>query len=198
MSVSFRRKILKRLAMIADTAVVCFTLLAALAISSGSIAWPSLAYILVIRIKLVNVFLLAGYLACSLAVFSLCGFYESPRLSGRTRIVGKLLLAASFLTGLLLLLRWPLQLAFATANFLGVFWLLTVGGLWLSREAGHWLQKLLPSNGRNQRNIVLVGAGGDVFALAQWIQREAGLGYRVLRIIDAQEMEEHERLTSNI
>ena len=96
------------------------------------------------------------------------------------------------------MLRWPLQLDFATAQFLLVFWLLTFCILALSRAIGQWMMDFLRSRGRNLRNVIIVGEALDAIALADRIRREASLGYRVLRIIDSKEMKDNGRIAGDI
>src|SRR5512140_1638723 len=87
-----------RLVRMLDLGLMGFILFASLAISSASFALPSLAYLLVIRIKLVNLFLLFGYLSLCSAVLSAAGFYRSHRLSTFQQRLHEVLLAASLLT----------------------------------------------------------------------------------------------------
>jgi FlaA1/EpsC-like NDP-sugar epimerase len=181
-----------------DLAVMCAMSLAALAISSGSSTWPSLGHLLVIRIKIANLLLLVGYLALCSAVFSACGFYQSHRLSHWNRRLYEILLAVTFLTGVLLVLRWPLHLTFATDEFLLWFWALTLCTLFLSREIVRLLLHLARIRGRNLRNVIIVGEGSDATALANRVRQEASLGYRVVRIIDARGITENGRMAGDI
>jgi FlaA1/EpsC-like NDP-sugar epimerase len=76
---------------------------------------------------------------------------------------------------------------FATKYFFLAFWLLTFTGLFLSRVISQQLLYFARSRGRNLRNIVIVGEGKDASALADRIARENTLGYRVVRVIKAEE-----------
>ena len=141
MSPGFRQNVLKMIRVF-DLAAVCAMSLAAFAMSSGSSTGLSLEYLLVIRIKVGNLLLFVGYLALCSAVFAACGFYRSHRLSCWYRRLYEMLLAVTVLTGVLLVLRWPLHLSFATNEFLRLFWLLTLCTLSLSREIIQWLLHL--------------------------------------------------------
>jgi len=168
-----------------DLAALCAAFFAALAISSGNLTWPGLAGILIIRIALGNLLSMAGYLALCSAVFAACGFYASHRLSHWDRRLSAILLAATMTTGVLATMSSVLQFAFATNTFLLLFWLLSVCALFLSRESVRLLLHLARLRGRNLRNVIIVGEEPDATALALHVRQEAGLGYRVLRIIDA-------------
>jgi FlaA1/EpsC-like NDP-sugar epimerase len=186
MSSNFQRIALLRVAKLFDLAVVTLTFLVAFAIASGSFTWPSFAEVLLLRIKIVNMFIFAGYLTFCSLVFSLCGFYLSHRMSHLGRRLRETLLATSLITGVLLVL--PLRMDFATPSFFVAFWLLTFTVLMLLRVIGQQLLYYARSHGRNLRSIVIVGEGLEATALADSIEKEPTLGYRVVRIIDAKEV----------
>ena len=181
-----------------DLALVCMTFLAALAVSSGSLTWPSLAQVLVIRIKVANLFLFVGYIVLCSAVFVACGFYRSHRLSRWPERLSEVFFAVTVITGVLWMLRWPLALDFATGSFLLLYWLLAFCTLIVVHELLLGLLHLARRHGRNLRHIVIIGEGAEARALASQIRRESSLGYRVLRIIDAGEMTENGRTISDI
>jgi FlaA1/EpsC-like NDP-sugar epimerase len=198
MLASFRRNVLMPLNRVFDLVAVCIVFLAALAISSGSLTWPGLAEVLVIRIKVANFLLFVGYIASCSAIFSACGFYRSHRLSRWNQRLYEILLAVTSATGVLLVLRWLFSLLFATNEFLMVFWLLTFCTLVLSREIAQRLLHFARLRGRNLRNVIVIGEEPYATALADRVRQESSLGYRILRIIDAREMTVNGRLTDDI
>jgi FlaA1/EpsC-like NDP-sugar epimerase len=177
-----------------DLAAVCVTFLVALAISSGSLTWPSFVYVLAIRIKVANLLLFMGYIALCSAVFSACGLYRSHRLSCWNQRLYEILLIVTSLIGVLLVLRMPLNLAFATNTFLLLFWLLTLSTLWLLHEFALQLLQRARVRGRNLRNVIIVGEGAEITDLVNRIRQEASLGYRVLRTIDARELMKNDQI----
>lgn len=179
-----------------DLCLMGAVLLGSLAISSGSFALPSLAYLLVIRIKVANLFLLIGYLALCSGILSLSGFYRSHRFSTFRQRLHEVLLAATLMTLALLILRWPFRLDFASNTFLIVYWGLTFFVLGATRETAQHLLHAIRSRGRNLRNVVIIAAGDDVGSLAAYVAAEPGLGYRVVGTIDAKEIDENERYAS--
>jgi FlaA1/EpsC-like NDP-sugar epimerase len=181
-----------------DTVALGFAILAALAISSRTFEWPSFAYLLVIRIKLVNLVSALGYLVFAQAVFTGCGFYRSHRFSNFGRRLTEVALAAWILTSALFLLRWPLGISFVTDEFLLILAPILFLTLAVAREIGQWALYVARSHGKNLRNIVVVGEGREAQALADRMQREAGLGYRVVRVIDVKEVENHDRITGTL
>jgi FlaA1/EpsC-like NDP-sugar epimerase len=101
--------------------------------------------------------------------------------------VREIVLAVTLITGIFLLLRTPLVFSFATNTFLLIFWLLTTAVLLLSHIAAQRLLYYARSRGRNLRSIVIIGEGREAAALAERIESDPALGYRVLGIIDARE-----------
>jgi FlaA1/EpsC-like NDP-sugar epimerase len=180
-----------------NLAAVCVTFLAALAISSGSLTWPSFVYVLAIRVKVANLLLFMGYIVLCCAVFSACGLYRSHRLSCWNQRLYEIFLAVTLLTGVLLVLKWPLHLAFATNAFLLLFWLLTLCTLWLLHEFALQVLHLARVRGRNLRNIIIVGEGSEITDLVNRIRQEVSLGYHILRTIDAGELMKNDQIVSD-
>jgi FlaA1/EpsC-like NDP-sugar epimerase len=187
MSPNFQRSILQRVARLFDVAAVSLTFLAAVAVSSGYFTWPSLAEFLALRIKVENILIFVGYLILCSAIFSGCGFYMSHRLSPWRRQASEILIATTLITVILSLL--PRQMLFATKEFLFLFWFMNFCLLSLPRLIGYRLLYFARSHGRNLRNIVIVGEGGDATALAERIQKQTILGYRVVQVIKPEEAE---------
>jgi FlaA1/EpsC-like NDP-sugar epimerase len=190
MSPNLRRDVLMKMVRLFDLAAVCVIFIASLAISSASLSWPSLAEVLVMRIKLANLLLFVGYLALCSAVFLVCGLYREHRLFRWPQSLYEIFLAVTLLTGVPWLLRRPLALEFATDAFLLLFWLLMLCALILSHEIARWLLHLARLHGRSLRNVVVVIDGMDAVVLVNRIRQEVGLGYRVLRVINAGEVTE--------
>jgi FlaA1/EpsC-like NDP-sugar epimerase len=188
MSPYFRHHLLLKTVKVTDLVIVCVAFLAALAVSYGSFTWPSLAQVLVIRISVANIVLFIGYVGLCAIVFSASGFYRSDRLSGGSQGFRETFGAVTFLTGVLIVLRSPLALAFATNRFLVLFALFSLCLLVLSRATTRRLFHLSGMYGRNLRNIIVIGEEPGATALANHIRQETSLGYRVLRVIDAGEM----------
>jgi FlaA1/EpsC-like NDP-sugar epimerase len=185
MSPNFQRSILQRVAKLFDIAAVSLTFLAAVAVSSGYFNWPSLAEFLALRIKVANILIFAGYLILCSAIFSGCGFYLSHRLSRWTRQAGEIFIATTLITVVLSLL--PRQMLFATKEFLFTFWFINFCILSLPRLVGYRLLYFARAHGRNLRNIVIIGEARDAVALAERIQKQTMLGYRVIQVINPEE-----------
>jgi FlaA1/EpsC-like NDP-sugar epimerase len=197
MPLDFRNHVLIVLIRVFDLVLVCGSFLASLAVSSGSITWPGLAEILVIRVKVANFVLFTGYLVFCSAVFSACGLYRSHRISHPKQRLYEIFLAVTFVSGALLLLKPIFSLEFATNSFLILFWALNSCILAVSHEIALRLLHLVRLSGRNLRNVIIVGEGPSATALAKRVSQEGSLGYRVLRIIDARGITEDDRVAGN-
>jgi FlaA1/EpsC-like NDP-sugar epimerase len=188
MSPNFRRVIIQRSAKLLDLCMMGTSFLAALAFASGTNTILSFAEVLAIRIQVFNLIFFVAFLLVCATTFASCGFYVSHRLSHWRRRAREILMAVTFLTGLLLVLRSPLEFHFASNRFLIAFWFLNFGFLFGSRMLGQQLLYLMRRNRRNLRSIVVVGEGADAAALAERVEKEPALGYRVVRIIDAKDI----------
>jgi FlaA1/EpsC-like NDP-sugar epimerase len=193
MALNFRSHTIITTAKAVDLTAVCVTFVMSFAISSGSLTWPHLENILVMRIKLANFLLFGAYLGLCSLIFSACGLYRSHRISQWKQRLSEILLATTLVTALFLILSQLFLIGFAMYIFLPLFWMLTVCILWLSHELTWGLLQLARRWGRNLRNIVIIGEGRDAVLLANRLRHEVSLGYRVLRIIDAKEIGEDDR-----
>jgi FlaA1/EpsC-like NDP-sugar epimerase len=198
MSPDFRRDALLTMARVIDLAVVSVSFIVSFAISSWTFTWPDLADVLVMRIKVINLVLFVAYLALCAIIFSACGLYRSHRLSHRRQRLYELALAVSLITVAFLVLKYLFYISFAIKAFLPLFWCFTLGALLLSHELSLQLLQVVRVRGRNMRNVVIVGEGPEMLALANRVRQEATLGYRILRIIDAREVQEDGRAVGDI
>jgi FlaA1/EpsC-like NDP-sugar epimerase len=196
MAFNFRAQSVITIARAFDLAAVCVSFLTSFAVSTGSLTWPDLEHLLVMRIKVANFFLFGGYLGLCSLIFSACGLYRSHRLSHWHQRLIEISLAATLATALFGLFSQLFLIGFAMRRFLPLYWLLTLGILWLSHELTSRLLQLARRWERNLRNVVIVSEGQDAVVLANRISQEVSLGYRVLRIIDAKEIGEDGRLDS--
>jgi FlaA1/EpsC-like NDP-sugar epimerase len=187
MPAEFRREMLMRMMKLLDLAALCVVFLAAMAISSGSYSWPKIRSQLIIRIALANLLLFMGYLVVCRATFSICGFYQSYRLSQWRGRLSQVFIAATVITGVLVMMKRVWHFWFATDVFLVLFWFLSLATLFLFRESVRALLLLARLHGRNLRHVVIIGDGADATVLAKRIREEAGLGYHVVKVIDIAE-----------
>jgi FlaA1/EpsC-like NDP-sugar epimerase len=187
MSPNIQRVFFLRIAKLFDLTIVAASFLGALVIASESYTVLSLAEFLSIRIQIFNLVFLIGYVLGCLVTFASCGFYVSHRLSNWPRRVREIFIAVTFITGVLFISRSPFHFEFATDRFLFLYWLFSLVVLVVVRVFGQQLLRSMRLRGRNLRSLVIVGEGSDAAALADRIEKEPALGYRVVQIIDARD-----------
>jgi hypothetical protein len=90
----------------------------------------------------------------------------------------------TLIIGIILAARTPLELSFATNQFIASFWILLVGILVVTHECAQQLLYYARSRGRNFRNVVIIGELPEATELADRFERDSNFGYRVLDIID--------------
>jgi FlaA1/EpsC-like NDP-sugar epimerase len=183
MSPEIRRVALLRFAKLFDLVILSCALPFALAISSSAATWPGVANVFAMRIAIGNLLIFAIYIAVCSAIFSACGLYRSHRMSSLTRRAREVLIAVSLITGIIFIARVPLDLSFASNEFLLIFWLFLLVLLLLAHELAQQLLFYARSRGQNLRNIVIVGEWSEATDLAKRLEHNSNFGYRVLDII---------------
>ena len=136
------------------------------------------------RIKLSNCFIFAGALLAWHGIFSLCGLYESKRLSTRhEEMIGEWK-ATTLATISLLAVAVSFSIRMVTPAFLALFWGIssigTVGSRYFLRSLlGH-----LRRTGRNLRYILILGTNPRAVEFARRIETTPEWGYRNLGFVD--------------
>lgn len=144
----------------------------------------SLEQFLSIRIKLSNCFTFGSILLAWHIVFSLCGLYQSKRLTARRIEIIDLLKASTFSSVLLALLAELFRIRMVTPRFLAFFWIISSLLLETSRLVMRPLLASLRKRGRNIRNMLVVGTNPRAIEFARRIQKKPELGYRLLGFVD--------------
>jgi exopolysaccharide biosynthesis polyprenyl glycosylphosphotransferase len=136
------------------------------------------------RIKLSNVLTFAFLVIAWHATFSLCGLYESKRLSTLRSEIKDLLKATALSVALLAVLAGLLRITMVTPHFLAFFWLISSILLAASRLMMRPLLAALRKRGRNLRNILIVGTNSRAIEFARKILNKPELGYQLSGFVD--------------
>ncbi|HEY0704534.1 MAG TPA: sugar transferase [Candidatus Acidoferrales bacterium] len=145
----------------------------------------SLAEFFSIRVKVSNCIIFAIALFCCHGMFSLCGLYESKRLSTKTAEVIEVLKASSLSTFCLTILSMIFSLkTMITPRFLGVFWLVLSVSLVGSRLFMRYWLSSMRRRGHNLHHILILGTNSRAIAFARSIEASPELGYRLLGFVD--------------
>jgi exopolysaccharide biosynthesis polyprenyl glycosylphosphotransferase len=144
----------------------------------------SLEQFLAIRVKLSNCAVFAFFLLAWHIIFSMCGLYESKRLSARRVEIIELLKAITFTTALLALLAEVVRITMITPRFLVSFWFISLLLLVTSRLVLRPLLASLRRRGRNLRHMLVLGTNSRAIDFARKILEKPELGYRLAGFVD--------------
>ena len=168
-----------------DLSLVCVSFaIANLMVASAGKKVP-LAQLLSMRVKLSNFAIFALALLLCHAMFSLCGLYESRRLSSKRSEMLEVLRATSLSTLCLACLFMFFSLRVVTTpRFLLLFW----GILTLALALSHLLLRFwldgVRSNGHNLRHILILGTNARAIQFARKIVAAPEHGYRLVGFVD--------------
>jgi exopolysaccharide biosynthesis polyprenyl glycosylphosphotransferase len=136
------------------------------------------------RIKLSNCTVFVLILLLWHMIFSLCGLYESRRLSSRRLEIVDVVKACAISTALLALMAVFLRITMITPRFLASFWIVGTFLLVSWRLTMRPLLASLRRRGRNLRYMLIVGTNSRAIEFARKIQEKPELGYRLVGFVD--------------
>jgi len=181
---ALRRRLLLDAFRVADLCVMSAAFGLALLVSAGAASPSNPAEFLAVRIKLSNVLLFMGLAVLWHVLFRARGLYRSRRIgllvSEWWDIAKAVALGTLILAGLGLVLR----LVAVDRRFLAVFFVAGLVGTVLTRSALRLVLGEVRRNGRNLRNLVIVGCGPRGARLGAEIWKKPELGYLLLGYID--------------
>ena len=163
--------------------VICYGM-ATVLIVSQSRGEPNLSSFLSMRIKLGNFVVFGITLLLWHLVLTLCGFYESKRLSTRSSLVIDGVKATTLATIVLMVMTKLFRITMVTASFVLVFWFLSSIVIVTSRMFVRHLLGRIRVHGRNLRHMLVLGTNGRAIKFVQGIQGKPELGYRILGFVD--------------
>jgi len=137
-----------------------------------------------VRVKLSNCAAFGFILLMWHILFSLCGLYESKRLSARSVEIIDVLKATALSSALLAVLAELFRIRMFTPGFLLSFWILGSVLLVMSRLMLRPLLASLRRRGRNLRHMLVLGTNSRAIDFARRIQEKPELGYRLLGFVD--------------
>ena len=182
--ISRRRDVLLNALKLFDLAVVVLAFGLATVPTFGVGHTISMADFFSMRVKVGNFVIFLGLIILWHALFSMCGLYDSRRLSDRLAEVADILKATSLgtlcLAGASLLFR----IRMATPAFVVVFWALSTLMLVCSRLMMRAVLAQTRLHGRNLRHMLIVGSNARALQFADKIQARPELGYRVIGFAD--------------
>jgi exopolysaccharide biosynthesis polyprenyl glycosylphosphotransferase len=162
--------------------MVCFGLATALVVQEhGNV---SLSAFLSMRIKLGNFVLFAVVLLVWHFIFSLCGFYQSKRLSSQTSLIGDAVKATTLASIALMVMSKIFTVKMVTPGFVLTFWLLSSVIVVIARVSVRYLLGRIRVRGHDLRHVLILGTNSRAIEFAKRIEEKHELGYRVLGFVD--------------
>jgi len=141
-------------------------------------------HFLSIRVKLSNCVTFAFILLTWHIIFSLCGLYESKRLSARGAELIDVFKATTLSSILLVCMAGLLRITMFSPSFLASFWLTSSLLFLASRLMLRPLLAGLRRRGRNLRYMLVLGTNARAIEFVRRIQDKPELGYRLVGFVD--------------
>ncbi len=137
-----------------------------------------------LRIKLQNFVVFFILLWIWHSIFLMLGLYESKRMHARRSEVIDITKATSLSAMVLGLASIFIGFRMVTVTFVGVFWFCSTFVIVSSRVAIRTYLRHLRRQGRNLRNMLIVGANSRAIEFARSMRSKPELGYRILGFAD--------------
>ena len=183
-----RRYILSSLFRAFDLVLLVLSLVAAAAPTLRRAGATSPADFLSIQMPVRNFVLLLVLVAIWYGLFSLFGLYESRRLLGKSTEARDVLKATSLGTLALFAAGAIFHLSLVQPQLLAVFWLVSTGATVLSRRVLRRVLEQIRLRGLNIRRLLIVGTNARAIKLAEILETQRALGYRIVGFVDREWM----------
>jgi exopolysaccharide biosynthesis polyprenyl glycosylphosphotransferase len=136
------------------------------------------------RVKLGNFIVLVAAVQSWHLIFSLCGFYQSKRLSTQVSLVIDAAKATTLAAISLVVIAKVFKVTMVTLGFTIVFWIVSSATIIIARVAVRYVLRTIRLHGRNLRNVLILGTNSRAIEFARRIEGKPELGYRVLGFVD--------------
>jgi exopolysaccharide biosynthesis polyprenyl glycosylphosphotransferase len=183
---SFRRQASLRAFKLFDLLVLAFSFTLAAIPVSRLTAKVSFLSFLSMRIKVQNILLLLLLLLVWHFIFSIFSLYESKRFGDRWSEIKDVLKATSLGTIVVVMVAALFRIRMVTPIFILVFWALSGSVAVSSRLMLRSFLKRVRIQGRNLRQILIVGTNPRAVRFARSIEGSPELGYRLIGFVDEQ------------
>lgn len=184
LTVHQRRQLLFRAFKLIDVVWMTVALAVAAVVVAYQEDWLSLGELLALRLRVANLLLFAGLAVLWHGIFSSFGLYRSRRLRARRTEILDLVKVTSLGSLALLNAGFVFHIDLFSPRFLGVFWLVSTGLTVTGRLTMRWALERARLQGRNLRNVLVVGTNVRAWKYAQKIRQRPELGYRLVGFID--------------
>ena len=180
-----RRRLLLGLVRLFDLGLQLLSFALATVIVVSADASISLPEFLAIRVSIANCVLFAFILYLWFIIFSLCGLYQSRRLSDAQSEIPDVFKATTLASTLLWFVAVVARISFIRSwRFMLIFWAISTALLVLSRICIRSFQASLRRRGRNLRHILVLGTNERAIEFARKLNEQPERGYSLLGFMD--------------
>lgn len=146
----------------------------------------TLTQFLALRIQIINFVLFALMLVIWHSIFSLCGLYQSKRMSTRRSEIVEVAKATIMGTVCLMVLAALFSKNTVTMTFLGLFWVFSFSSVVFVRLLIRYFLSRARRRGKNIRFLLVLGTNRRAVEFARRIGTRPDLGYRILGFVDTE------------
>src|SRR6202043_212610 len=135
-------------------------------------------------VKLWNCVVLALLILVWHGVLSLCGFYQSKRLSTKVTLMLDAVRASTLATVALVFAAWIFHIRMVNVDLVLVFWILSSLSIIIARISIAYLLGKIRRRGHNLRHVLILGTNSRAIEFAHRIESIPELGYRIVGFVD--------------
>jgi exopolysaccharide biosynthesis polyprenyl glycosylphosphotransferase len=168
----------------ADIGLIMVSFGLAALVSVDAAQWATLRSILASKVSLSSSALFALAVLVCYGVFSLCGLYQSKRLSTKSAQSIEILRAMTFATACLWCEGRLFSILVMTPKFFFVFWATGSVLVITARMLLRYVLSLIRKRGRNLHHLLVLGTNARAIGFARKIESMPERGYRVLGFVD--------------
>ena len=179
-----RRTILLNALKLFDILLMLLAFAVATVAVSQRVGTVSLEQFFSMRVKVQNFVIFLSLVYAWHQMFSAFGLYHSRRLSIRRDEIVDIIKSTSLGTFFILLASVLFHIRMVTAEFLGIFWLVSTASTIGTRMTLRVVLKQIRLHGRNLRDMLIVGTNERAVEFARKIEQTSELGYRIIGFVD--------------
>jgi exopolysaccharide biosynthesis polyprenyl glycosylphosphotransferase len=169
---------------VADIGLLMLSFGAAAIVSINAGKWTTIANILASKVSLSSCVLFAIAMLLFHAVFSLCGLYQSKRMSTRGAEAAEVLRAMTFSVVCLWCEGKLFSILIVTPYFLVAFWAIGSAVVIATRMMLRYALRGLRKRGRNLHHLLVLGTNARAIDFGRRVEAMPERGYRLLGFVD--------------
>jgi len=178
------RGIMLRALRVSDIALIMVSFGLGAAASIGVSKWETIQVFFASKVSLSSCLLFTIAILLCHAIFSLCGLYESKRMSTKPAEAADVLRAMTASTAGLWCEGRLFSISLITPYFLGAFWVFGLVLIITTRLLLRYVLDGIRKRGRNLHHVLVLGSNGRAVEFGKRIEAMRHRGYRLLGFVD--------------